>query len=666
MPPLTAGPAAAPQVDPAEFGEYSDWAKGEMGKGFSADQLRQTLASSGGQTQPKKKGNWLTNALPTIGSVAIPALGALLAPVTGGTSLIAAAGLSAAGAAGGKLAENAIEGNGMGDDLVKAGAEGAIGGGVGGMAGKVLGKTAKALSGRAAKMTSQKAATQEAEDAIETAANTYKDISPQLQKAYNAKGSLEHVKNMGFDIADPKNLTHVADSSNDVLNEALNRALSSSGPVDLAHFPNIIKEALAKQGGTLGAFDKVALSRGRMGYADTPAAKLLQQIGDLGAGTAKSQSDPNELRTLTTKLGELLADNKPTVTAATGAKDPVQVARYNAIKEIRDSVKSHLYDRPDVNDSVKGMIGNLTAEDVGSQQLAQHLNDVLTKAGTGNKGGAQDLLDEISRNINISKLGQEGQRVGQIVTSTGGKARAAAEAGLGEPGLDTHPLLETAGALTGGAGGGGMLGTAVQGAARAAQNPAILETLSRIGGLGSKLAPAAGAAVATAPNLGADPVSATGGPGGTMGGNMNNQPGMMANGTTDPNSMGAILSQFMRMGTVNPYMMGDVAPTIQALAPAVQKQHMLGTTLDAMPESFANAGGAQGEGGIMSRISGLIPGTAANTYQSQQGAVAQQLAAAMGISPEAAASLLPQLMQNSQTASIPTGILQSMRGQLAY
>jgi hypothetical protein len=57
-------------------------------------------------------------------------------------------------------------------------------------------------------------------------------------------------------------------------------------------------------------------------------------------------------------------------------------------------------------------------------------------------------LKEISRNINISKLGEEGKRVGEIVTSTGGKARAAAEAGLGNPGLDTHPLLEAAGTVS--------------------------------------------------------------------------------------------------------------------------------------------------------------------------------------------------------------------------
>lgn len=623
----------------------------------------QYVAQQNGEGKPK--GNFLTNALPTIGGIAIPALGALLAPVTGGGSLIAAAGLSAAGAAGGKLAENALEGNDLQDDLLKTGVEGAVGGAAGGVAGKVLGKGAQMLSRTAGRVRAGQTAQAAAEDAIEKTANTYKDISPQLQKAYNAKDSLAHVTNMGYDIADPGNLLHVANNSNDVLNDALNRALATSGPVDLAHYPQLIKDALAKQGGVLGSFDKVALSRGRFSKANTPAAQLLSQLEDMGAGVAKNQADPNEIRTLTTKLGDLLADNKPMVTAATGAKDPVQVARYNAIKEIRDAVKSGLYDRPEVNDAVKGMIGNLTPEDVGTPQLAEHLNNILTKAGTGTRGGAQDLLDEISRNINISNLGKEGQRVGQIVTSSGAKARAATEAGLDNPGVDTHPLL-TGVADIAGSGGGGILNTAVKGAAHAAQNPAILETLSRIGELGAKIAPAAGVGVATAANLGADPVSAGGmnnggaaAPGGTMGGTMQLQQG----GNDFQNLVDAMQAQAI----LAPAAYGDTAtPFLTQIAPMLQKNRLLDSTLQGMPASFANAGGAQGEAGILSRMSGLIPGTAAHTYQNQQKAAAQQIAAAMGITPEAAASLLPQLMQNGDTAAISQGILGSMTGQLAY
>lgn len=662
-----AGGAPQPPADPSQFGDYSDWAKNEMAKGFTPEQLQQNLSESGIKVQPQKSGgNWLTHLLPTIGSIAVPALGALLAPETGGLSLIAAAGLSGLGAAGGKAGENALEGKDVGNGVVGEGLMGAAGGAAGGVAGKFLGKAGGALAGRAESIAGTDAAKAAATDSIETAANTYKDVAPQLQKALNAKDSLAHVTNMGYDIADPTNLTHVSNTSNDVLNDVLNRSLANSGPVDLSHYPNLVKDALAKEGGTLGSYEKVALARGRVGYQNNPASKLLQQLEDLGAGVAKTNSDPNELRTLTTKLGALAQDAKPTVAAATGAIDPQQRAAYNVINDVRGQVKKALYDRPEVSDALKGEVGNLAAnpEQNITQELADHLNGVIT-----NSGDSQPILDEISKNINVGRLGEEGQKVGNIVTSTGGKARAAAAAGLDNPGPDMHPLLEAAGTVSPHV---GIAGNAAKFVAHSASNPAILSTLSRIGAMGEKLAPAAGAAIATSPNLQADPVGvqpgaggmdmmAPGGTNGTMGGNMDMQAGPASN-----NSLQSILAQYMHMGTVDPYLLSSTSPVVQALAPQAQKNKLAEAAISGIPESFANAGGAQGTGGILSKISGLIPGTAAHTYQQQQAAAAAQLAQAMGISPQAAMGLLPQLMQNQGTAGMTQGILSNMGGQLAY
>jgi hypothetical protein len=657
----TPGVGGAADVDTSQFGNYSDWAKQEMAKGFSPEQLQQHLAQSGAKVEQPHSGNWLTHLLPTIGSVAIPALGALLAPETGGLSLVAAAGLSGLGAAGGKLAENATEGKDLGNGVVGEGVMGAAGGAAGGVAGKFLGKASGALAGRAEEIAGQKVAQTAAEDAIEIAANTYKDISPQLQKAYKAKDSLAHVTKMGYDVADPSNLVHVSNTSNDILNETLNRALANSGPVDLSHYPQIIKDALAKEAGTLGSYEKVALARGRMGYANTPAAKLLQQLEDLGAGVAKSTSDPNELRTLTTKLGELAQDAKPSVTMATGAIDPAQKATYNAINSVRDQVKSALYSRPEVGDAIKGEVGNIVANPKMniSQELADHLNDVITKSSD-----PQGLLSEISRNINIGKLGEEGKRVGEIVTSTGGKARAAAEAGLGNPGLDTHPLLEAAGTVSPHA---GVAGNVVNFGKHAASNPAILNTLSRIGAMGEKLAPAAGSVIATAPNMQADPVNSTaGGYGMGMGGTNDTMGGNMQGSSNGAHSYQDLINAMEAQAVLAPSMGGGASSFLAQIAPQLQKNQLALSAINGVPGSFANAGGAQGTGGIMSRISGLIPGTAAHTYNAQQHAAAAQLAQAMGISPEAAMGLLPQLMQNQGTAGMTQGILSNMGGQLAY
>lgn len=653
-----APPPASGGGDASQFGNYSNWAQEQMAKGFTPDQIHQKLADSGVTVKEPHSGNWFTHLLPTIGSIALPAIGALLAPETGGLSLIAAAGLSGLGAAGGKAAENATEGKGILDkNVAEEGLMGAAGGAAGGVAGKVLGGVAGKLGTAAEDMATQTAAREGAEDAINTAANTYKDISPKLQQALDAKGSLAHVTNMGYDIADPANLVHVGNTSNDVLNDVLNRALANSGPVDLSHYPQIVKDALAKEGGTLGSYEKVALARGRLGMANTPAAKLLQQLEDVGAGIAKSNSDPNELRTLTTKLGALAQDAKPTVTAATGAIDPQQKAIYNVLNDVRGQVKDALYNRGELNDALKGEIGNLTADDVGSQQLADHLNNVITASKS-----PQDLLDEISRNINVARLGEEGQKVGQIVTSKGAQARAAAEAGL-EPAAEGSPALDIVGHIVNPH--TGIVSTAVNVGKHVAQNPAILNTLSRIGALGAKIAPAAGATIATAPNLAADPVALAGGaamPGGTngtMGGTM----------TTDPSgahSYQDLINAMEAQAVLAPSMGGGASSFLASVAPQLQQNQLMRGELAALPAAYANAGGAQGTSGILSRISGLIPGTAAHTYQQQQAAAAQALAQRLGISPQAAAGLLPQLMQNENTAGINSGILGNLSGQLAY
>jgi hypothetical protein len=665
-------PAQAPtgNEDPTQFGNYSDWAAQEMKNGFTADQLKQHLADNGVTVQQPHSGNWLTHLLPTIGSVAAPIIGGLLAPETGGLSLLAAAGLSGAGAAGGKAVENAAEGkNPISTSDLTAGAEGLIGGVAGGIAGKALGAGADALANRGTSIAAKEASDKTAQDLIDAKALTYADVPKPLQKLYNADDSLNHVSDMGFQVADPNNLVHVGNTSNDVLNEVLDRALANSGPVDLSNYPDIVKAALAKEGGTLGSFEKVALARGRLGNANTPAAKLLQQLEDIGnapgetTGTAiaKTNADPNELRTLTTKLGQLAQDAKPTVTATTGAIDPEQRAIYNVINDVRNNVKSSLYDRPEVNDALAKEAGNLTPEDVGTQQLADHLNNVITQAGKGNNTAAQDLLSEMSRNIDIKNLGEEGLKSGQVVTSKAAQERAALNAGIAPEADPGNPLLDVAGAAANSH--TGALNTVVNAAMRSKDNPKILATLSRIGGMGAKLAPAAGAVVATSPNLGADPaaLAANGGaPGGTMGGTMQTQP-------TNGNDYQTLINAMEAQAILAPSVYGGTAtPFLQSIAPMLQKNRLIQGELSALPESYANAGGAQGMGGIMSRISALIPGTAAHTYQQQQSGAAQALAQQLGISPEAAAGLLPQLMQNGGTAGMNSGILGHMSGALAY
>jgi hypothetical protein len=559
---------------------------------------------------PHDKGNWLTNSLSTVGGIGGGLLGAVFGGGVGGV------GGAAAGSAAGKWLENELEGNGAGDDVLKAGVEGGVGQVIGGGIGKVLGKGAQFLGRRAESIAGKTAAEKLAKEEIAGRANALKDVNPKLQAQYNANDSLDHVKNMGFDPTDASHVEQVATSSNDVLNDMLNKALSESGPVNLGNYPDLVKAALAKNGGTLGSFDKVALSRGRFSQANTPAAKLLQQLEDLGAGVAKDGADPNEIRTLTTKLGKMAADAKPVRSATTGAIDPEQEAAHQVIKSVRDQVKDSLYNRPEVHDVVKAQTGNLTAEDVGSQQLADHLNNVITQAGQGTKTGAQDILDEMSKNINISKLGQEMGRVRQIASSTGAQARAAGDAGL-DAVEEVSPAAEVAKAVTQ-SGGGGVVNTAIKGALHAKDNPAILNTLSRIGALGSKIAPSAGVVTATANGQ----LQSSANIPGDM--TMQPQPGAAAAapapGMTDG---GLSRNDLLTLALYSPQAFSSL------VAPSADQQAKVAAAGQA-ETALTGLEGQSPDGGILSSVMGKFGLGNAGAFDRKAKAAAQQVAAATG------------------------------------
>lgn len=627
--------------------------------------VRAQLATQEPQKEDKG-GNWFTNLLPTAGglggaaggaaagSVILPGVGTVIGGILG----------AALGSGAGKLGENAAEGNELTKDVGTAAIEGGAGQAVGGVVGKGLSKGAQLLKGRAGKVASNQAMQKEAEDMLEKHASVYGDISKKTQENLNVRDALKHVQDLGYDIGDPQNLVHVSNNTSDVLNDLLNRSLAKTGKLDFSDYNDVVKKALAERGGTLGSFEPIAVSRGRLGQGNTPSAKLLKQLEDLGAGVAKKDADPNEIRTLITKLGKLEANAKPKVNAE-GVIDPIKQDLYDVHSTVKNALKDRLYNRQELNDLIKGEIGNIVPDEkLGiTKELADHINNVITKAGTGDRAAAQDLLDEISKNIDISNLGKEAAKKSQIVTSKAAKARTAEELGLGNEGLNTNPMAQ----VLEGPVHASLPERALSVANNVKDNPKILETLSRIGDLGAKIAPPAGVVAATSPNLGASPVAVDGAggpgmagpgaPGGTMGGNM-------IEGTGNPQQ--DFVDAMRAQAVLAPNLGGGAASFMSTLTPQLQKNQLLATAMGTVPEGFANAGGAQGAAGILSKISGLFPGTAAHSYEQQRQAAAQQLAQSLGISPEAAAGLLPQLMQNEASSDISQGILGNLRGQLVY
>ena len=101
---------------------------------------------------------------------------------------------------------------------------------------------------------------------------------------------------------------------------------------------------------------------------------------------------------------------------------------------------------------------------------------------------------------------------------------------------------------------------------------------------------------------------------------------------------------------------------IANLAPQVTQQNLLGSALGGLPGAYNLAQG-KGETGALGAIAGLIPGTAAYSYNQQKQADAAALGKALGIDSNSAMQLLPGLY-NAQAAQQRGGILGGITGQL--
>ena len=122
-------------------------------------------------------------------------------------------------------------------------------------------------------------------------------------------------------------------------------------------------------------------------------------------------------------------------------------------------------------------------------------------------------------------------------------------------------------------------------------------------------------------------------------------------GATPMNPVSGELSQMTGMMGMDPYLTSALAGPVGTLAPIAQKYNVAQNLLGSLGGAFQNAGGAQGGGqGLLTQLSGMLPFTAAHAYNQQVQAVASQLSALLGISPQAAMGLAPNFMQTPQVA----------------
>ena len=113
------------------------------------------------------------------------------------------------------------------------------------------------------------------------------------------------------------------------------------------------------------------------------------------------------------------------------------------------------------------------------------------------------------------------------------------------------------------------------------------------------------------------------------------------------------------MGMFDPYLLNSsVDNNAQTGEQNIAKANNVAALLPNLENEFAQAGGGSGGlGGILNRLSAIIPGSAAANYQGQAGAVANALTSA-GV--PTTPNTLPQLTQNTQTATDTIQRLQSL------
>lgn len=633
------------QVDPSQFGQYSDWAKQNLARGVSPDVLQQTIQSQP-QSQPKQAGDFWSTA----GGIALPVLGALLAPETGGASLLASTVLSGLGGAAGKAVDEATAGQGLnGGDILGAGLTNAGGNLVGGALVKGAGKVLSGIVQPAADKAATSLIQGQGQGALDKATADY---------LY--RNGVTDLRQMG-DIH-PLVTGESGAFTNAVNNSLLNAAdegtridLSSLAPIGKNMPGNTVLSAV-RDAGIAGDSNSVkGVQEFVQGQLEKYNPDAITSVPAKGGGTVNSFD--NGVLNTQHPLNALNMTKAMDSRASDWIKSPspnIQ-AQGKALQNISNTIKDNLYGEGT-------SIGNMGITD----QVRQTALDELAPLKDINPTYYQNKVNELNNAQTIGEL-----RTAQKPEVIANQALQFAENKANTSGGTNIPELLKVGGPVAGMSVGGPAGAAAgmvipkvlgSNAANVAGTSTLAKLSSTIGNsraqkLMDTLGRAGGVMAANAPNMGAAPTGETVLPstipqGGTMGGG---QPQSRLNDIINAMQTQAILAPQLNPGATS---------MLSAVAPTLQKNALLQNELGALPAGLAGAGGAQGLGGIGSVISGFVPGTAANAFKGQQAAIAAQLAQTLGISPEAAQQLLPTLLQSPETAGIRQSVLSNIGAAL--
>lgn len=653
-----APPTAASANDSSQFGSYSNWARQELSKGATVQQLHQTLQQHGvNVNQPAtaatggSEPSWWQKLLPTAGGIVGGIVGLPGDLLSGG---LASVGGAAAGGAAGQALENLLtHKNPLQANVLTSGAENAIGEGVGQAGTKLLGKGVSAVAGKLGNVVEGRAASEAAQTAAETTAATAKAAeaakTAEIQRVADefkvAPGTGDLATRSQGVVDSLSELGHTKPMASDAV--AVGNTITGSN----ANGPGIInqekQQILKNAGGNVNI--------GQIGDETTPSGKLFKQLQDYSTqaqlgdpldphSTTAGGSILNKYNTLANAAG--VTDVGPgTVTPESGFKlltdvsneartaqqmagkpnaTPADAMKAQVWSELQTNLKDSLYNRPEVNEAVsdykvspevEGQIdAKIKAEGITDPKVAGNLKQKLLDT-LNNGQSMQDWLSHERTGVDMHKVGnsalkQQGN-VAAASTQRLAKGELANEAiTKGEP--DLAPASK---------GGNKLLDMAAMGAAplthgmsligltphllNMAKDPGVqagaYKALSKATSskVAKKMIPnlIRGGAIASAnlPNMAAE---STGGGAIPMAPAAQMTGGAMQPGQAGPQQMNPLTgtySTLLAQEQAAPTVLGpSLSPVLQALAPAAQKQELAGTSLAGLPSAYAGAGGEQG------------------------------------------------------------------------
>lgn len=605
---------------------------------------------------PKDSGNWFTHLLPTIGSVAAPVIGGLLAPATGGLSLLAGAALSGLGGAGGKVIENVAENKApLDQDVLNEGLINGVAGGAGGLLGKFGAKVAKNFVAPMAEKAGTSLVAGQGAGAL-----TNQDAN------YLFKNGVTNLKQMG-NIA--PTVTQGNGAFSNAVTNSLHNAADAGTRIDLS---------------SLGAQAK-----------GLPGDTVLNAVRDAGIS-----GDSNSVKSVQEFVqGQLEKYNKGGITTVPAPKGGRISSFDNGVLNAQHPVDAlnmtQAMDKT-ANTWLKSSSPNIQAQGRALQNISSTIKDglygpdsAIAKTGLSDQVKQQALADleplkAINPQYHAAKVNElnNAQTIADLRSAQAPDVRSSIALNSAEHAADTNGGNKVTDILPMGGGAAGFgIGGIPGGIAGYAAGKALESNPAQVAGasLLSKLSKAAGSstaqkviptvaragtvAAANLPTMGAGATSRQGQP--TLGDTMQNgqTPGQPGQPTQYDNLVNAMMAQ----SVLAPTLAGSSGANsfLSSLAPKLQAQQTLRDMLGGLQTSYENAGGAQGIGGVGSVLSGLVPGTNANAYNTQAAAAAAQLANTLGISKEEAMGMLPQLMSTGTGYGDKVNNLNSILGSFA-